>query len=97
MHCDSYVLFFDANRISHWNNCECLLPLNESHYSVSIAIWCLKHQKVIVAIEQGYLQGATIMDIHYRNDGSERFFTLLTNVGILMTEVYDSKCMICVA
>ena len=97
MHCDSNVLFLDANKVSHCNNCECLLPINESHCSVSIAIRCLKHQKVIVAIEQRCLQGATIMDIHYHNDGSEIFFTLLTDVGILMTKVYASKCMIRVA
>ena len=55
MHCDSNVLFLDANKASHCNNCECLLPINESHCSVSIAIQCLKHQKVIVAIERGCL------------------------------------------
>ena len=97
MHCDNNVFFVNSSETSHCNNCECLLPLNESHCSISIASNCLKGQRVLIVIEQSDLQWATIMDIHYLDNGGETFLTLLIDARIQLTKVYASLCMIRVA
>ena len=94
MHCNSLVLILDKNQTSHCNHCDSMLPLNHNHGDISIAMKALKGKCILIDDGAECITSAMIVDLHYPDNGGERWFTITNSNGVSTTNIYASKVRI---
>ena len=94
MHCNSLVLILDKNQTSHCNHCDSMLPLNHNHGDISIAMKALKGKCILIDDGAECITSAMIVDVHYPDNGGERWFTITNSNGVSTTNIYASKVRI---
>ena len=94
MHCNCRVLILGKNQTSHCNHCDSMLPLHHHHCDISTTLKTLKGQTILIDDGVECITSATIVDVHYPDGVGERWFTIVNNVGVSLTNIYASKVRI---